>query len=668
MRSWGEELWDQWDSVSVHSQKGIDFLDTYCRFVKERSTIEADYAKNLRKLVKSFSPKKKEDSEKFTVLVAFRDCIKETGDMAGQHELIAEDLNTQIAIRIHDLIKELKEERKKNLAEGVRLQQLLVASHQQLEKAKKNYEKSFRESEKAQDNFQRADADLNLSRAEVEKQRMNSSIKSQNCEDYKNEYANQLQKTNTIQNDHYRSAMPSVMRNFQELDMKRIKDIKNLIVKSTEIERSVYPILLKCLDGIVKAANSIDETADSEAVIEKYKSGFDPPADVPFDDLSCSKQNGGGGGSDSGGDSNSLPGHHNHTSTPTGHGYPAHRSDTVKGTLSANRFRKRANLFTGIFGSNKHNNSSFLDKEDFNELPPNQRKKKIQQKIDEVSSKLSQETAARDALLKMKEVYEGNPSLGDPLTITGQLNDSCSAIDKLKQDLDKYQTMLDHPDPPAPSPTPPTRNQHHNTSNNSSNLGSGGGLGVTYANTTNNNGHASSPRSSLASHRTSFSEESISRSSHSPESGISLSQNSLPGSEMSGANGTAVNHHMMHHHNNTTATPPVTSHLHNSTTTTTTTAAAPAIPLADADELDGDADDSNEFDADLLPVIGTCRALYGFDGVSEGSMALAEGEELAVIELDAGDGWTRVRKPLPDGGEEGFVPTSYIQVTLNSNC
>lgn len=91
---------------------------------------------------------------------------------------------------------------------------------------------------------------------------------------------------------------------------------------------------------------------DSEAVIEKYKSGFESPGDVPFDDLSTMRQNGSDGGS--GGDSNSLPGHNssNH-STPGQGGNPAHRSDTVKGTISAARFKKRANLFTGIFGSNK---------------------------------------------------------------------------------------------------------------------------------------------------------------------------------------------------------------------------------------------------------------------------------------------------------------------------
>lgn len=44
---------------------------------------------------------------------------------------------------------------------------------------------------------------------------------------------------------------------------------------------------------------------------------------------------------------------------------------------------------------------------------------------------------------------------------------------------------------------------------------------------------------------------------------------------------------------------------------------------------------------------------------------MAENEELHVIELDQGDGWTRVRR-MATGNlvEEGFVPTSYIESTL----
>lgn len=43
---------------------------------------------------------------------------------------------------------------------------------------------------------------------------------------------------------------------------------------------------------------------------------------------------------------------------------------------------------------------------------------------------------------------------------------------------------------------------------------------------------------------------------------------------------------------------------------------------------------------------------------------MEENEELHVIELDQGDGWTRVRRIGGVHGDEGFVPTSYIESTL----
>jgi len=50
---------------------------------------------------------------------------------------------------------------------------------------------------------------------------------------------------------------------------------------------------------------------------------------------------------------------------------------------------------------------------------------------------------------------------------------------------------------------------------------------------------------------------------------------------------------------------------------------------------------------------------------SEGSIPMSEGEELQVIEIDQGDGWTRVRRANNSNGwDEGFVPTSYIECTL----
>ena len=82
--------------------------------------------------------------------------------MAGQRELVAENLQSQVISGISLLSKTLRDERKKSLQEGMDFQQNLSAQIAALDRAKKNYEKAYREAEKAVENYQRADADFNL--------------------------------------------------------------------------------------------------------------------------------------------------------------------------------------------------------------------------------------------------------------------------------------------------------------------------------------------------------------------------------------------------------------------------------------------------------------------------------------------------------------------------
>ncbi|KAK5613847.1 Formin-binding protein 1 [Crenichthys baileyi] len=48
--SWGTELWDQFDNLEKHTQWGIEFVEKYTKFVKERSEIEVSYAKQIRRI------------------------------------------------------------------------------------------------------------------------------------------------------------------------------------------------------------------------------------------------------------------------------------------------------------------------------------------------------------------------------------------------------------------------------------------------------------------------------------------------------------------------------------------------------------------------------------------------------------------------------------------
>ncbi|CAL7947832.1 unnamed protein product [Xylocopa violacea] len=652
--SWGTELWDQYENLSLHTQKGIEFLERYGHFIRDRCAIEVEYAAKLRRLVKSYQPKKKEEEDyQYSPCRAFKMELNEVNDQAGQREVIAENLQANVLRELNILVKDFKEDRKKHLQEGARLMANLTGQIGNLERARKAYEKAFREAERAVENYQRADADLNLSRAEVEKQRMNMTLKTQQSEEAKTEYANQLQKTNDMQTLHYHTAMPEVFQHLQELDEKRIKNMRNYMLKSVEIERAVAPIIAQCLDGIEKAANEINEKKDTLLVIERYKSGFQPPGDFPFEDLSVAKTY----------DSNSQ------LSQPVMQ--PIHNHHlTVKGTVSGGKIKKRVGLF-GIFSSNKtatkgrylsfthavkcihatftmlsllsfystlppvivflihslndtllgfvsceqqklieNNMPGYGDgaKEDCSDLPPNQRKKRLQQRLDEIQAKIQQETAARDGLMKMKGVYEQNPALGDPMSIEGQLNQSSNKLDKLGAELAKFQGYLEEAmragvslSSPSQAPRKPTSNGSATrplSSRRSSHSGGEESLSRSASDSSVSNANANQPMHKKSAPGTP-------QPTHGPESGLGESRTSLPGSG-------------------------------------------------------GEEYYVDEIDAQ--PPLGTCRALYPFDATSEGSIPMYDGEELYMIELDQGDGWTRVRRisqPI-----EGFVPTSYIECHL----
>lgn len=342
--SWSTELWDQFDTISNHTAKGIEFLEKLGQFVKDRCLIEIDYATKLRKLAKNHDQSKRRDDEKeFTYHKAFSQLLKEITDMAGQHEVVAENFSNQIVKEITIISKDLKDERKRHLNEGVKYQNILNTSLNQLDKSKKYYDKAFRESEKAEENRQKADKDLNLSRADLKKFETISLTKERACDNSKTDYAKQLQVANQAQREHYTQFMPKVFQQLQDMENRRIECTKNFMKLSAIIQKNVQPIVNKCLDGVIDAANTINPNADAQLVVDRFKSGMQPPDDIPFEDLSaraalCETESTQSKGS-------SLIYTH------------SLKSDSLRHTFTARGLRKRSRIL-GIFGANKVSNHS----------------------------------------------------------------------------------------------------------------------------------------------------------------------------------------------------------------------------------------------------------------------------------------------------------------------
>ncbi|XP_022053620.2 formin-binding protein 1-like isoform X2 [Acanthochromis polyacanthus] len=558
--SWGTELWDQFDNLDKHTQWGIDFLERYAKFVKERLDIEQNYAKQLRNLVKKYSPKRPKDEEpRFTSCLSFYSILNELNDYAGQREVVAEEMAHRVYGELMRYSQDLKAERKHHLQEGRKAQQHLDHCWKQMDNSKRKFERECREAEKSQLTYERLDNDINATKSEVEKAKSQYYMRTHMADESKNEYAAQLQNFNGEQWKHFNNAIPHIFKNLQGMDERRTVKLGETYRSFAEAERRVIPIVSKCLEGMVSAAKAVDERRDSAIVVESFKSGFDPPGDFPFEDFS---QNLSRTGSD-GTISNTPKGDRDRDGAPGSRPDPKHATSKTKNKL-------------WLFGKKPKAPSL----EDFSHLPPEQRRKRLQQRIDELGKELQKEMDQRDALNKMKDVYEKNPQMGDPNSLQPKISETICNMEKLRSEIHKNETWLSEVE--------------------------------------GKQGSRGDRRHSADNHH------------HTPQGRESP--------EGSYTDDTSQEHHTPHHRS---------------------TPAKPGPPNPDPHEFDDEFDDD-----DPLPVIGHCKALYSFDGQNEGTLVMAEDEVLYIIEEDKGDGWTRARK---QSGEEGYVPTSYVEITLEKN-
>ncbi|XP_055077384.1 formin-binding protein 1-like isoform X2 [Periophthalmus magnuspinnatus] len=617
--SWGTELWDQFENLDKHTQWGIDFLERYAKFVKERLEIEQNYAKQLRNLVKKYCPKRPKDEEpRFTACLSFYAILNELNDYAGQRELVAEEMGHKVYGELMRYGQDLKAERKHHLQEGRKAQQYLDQCWKQMDSSKKKFERECREAEKSQVTYERLDNDINATKSEVEKAKSQYYLRTHMADESKNEYAAQLQNFNAEQWKHFNNAIPHIFKNLQDMDERRTVKLGETYRSFAEAERRVIPIVSKCLEGMVLAAKAVDERKDSGIVVESFKSGFEPPGDFPFEDFSQTL--------------NRTSSDSTITTTPRGEKEvtqgsrpdPRHMNRTKNklwpfGTkkpkftpppppqLSSTRARPPSNLFpSSRFSTDLV--SHYLSEikttvpripqnlkglkrgvrqeagpppEDFSHLPPEQRRKRLQQRIDELQKELQKEVDQREALNKMKDVYGKNHKLGDPSSLEPKISETICNMEKLRSEIHRHETWL------AEVEGKQSRGDRRHSADN--------------------HHHAPPGRES-------------------PEGSYT--------------DDTSQEHSTPHHRSH----PPPTGHR----------------PSDNTHESDDEFDDD-----DPLPVIGHCKALYSYDGQDEGTLVMAEDEVLYVIEQDKGDGWTRARK---QSGEEGYVPTTYVDITMEKNC
>uniref|UniRef100_A0A8C1LP38 Thyroid hormone receptor interactor 10b n=1 Tax=Cyprinus carpio TaxID=7962 RepID=A0A8C1LP38_CYPCA len=333
---WGSDLWDQHDVIERHTQSGLDLLERYVKFVKDRAEVEQNYAKQLRNLSKKYSRRgvKEDQDTKLINQQPFQDVLNELNNYAAHREQLSEIMTVNICVELSRNLQELRQERKNHLCEVKKAQQNLESSFKLLETSKKRFEKEWREAEKANQQTERVQQEVSATKADVEKAKQHAHFRVHLADECKNEYASQLQKYNQEQNNLYHSEIPSVYKKLQEMEERCIRLLADGYVQFSETEKNMLPNINKCLDAIISTGRNINE-----------------------------KQV--------------------HTLTHT------HTSDVLAPPSL----------------------------EDLSRLPPDQRSRRLQEKINDIQKELQRETEKSEALMKMKGVYEQNSQLGDPSSL-----------------------------------------------------------------------------------------------------------------------------------------------------------------------------------------------------------------------------------------------------------
>eukprot|EP00092_Neocalanus_flemingeri_P058116 GFUD01069205.1.p1 GENE.GFUD01069205.1~~GFUD01069205.1.p1 ORF type:complete len:558 (+),score=166.38 GFUD01069205.1:488-2161(+) len=392
--SWGVELWDRYDSVVNQVSQSSRELDTwYGSFFKERSKIENEYARSLRKLIKTYMPKdkKKNNEDESTQTNGFRLILVELGYQAGQHELLADTYGKECSKGIDDRLKEVKKEMKKNKKEAETIEKSLSQSYKSLDNRKLKYQKAHTELELTSNTFKKTESDGTISRHEVDKMRAMTNKKTRESDDTKAQYAHQLIQTNKSQQEYYHQLLPAVLNNLQNLAIGNCEFFKNLISKCVKHEKDVAPIVVKCHEEMENVIGKINAKKDSEITINRLKTGSVPPADFMFEEL--------------------MP------------GMEIKSNAERKNSMSRGRSKQALNVEKG--------NINYF-----------QRKRELEKKIEAQESDVLKGQKEMKSLQLMIQTYTQNPKFGDAKQFQGELDAAAQKVQLLESELHAMQTEL----------------------------------------------------------------------------------------------------------------------------------------------------------------------------------------------------------------------------------
>lgn len=180
---------------------------------------------------------------------------------------------------------------------------------------------------------------------------------------------------------------------------------------------------------MLSAISGIEPKTDTAAVVELLKTGYPRPPPFQMEEL--------GGPPDSyyGGDV-----------VDTGAGSTLKRGVLGSGgkrSENSKQVARKQSMHQKLFGNGNDKHKSDGSSNDYSSLPPQQRVRRIQQKLDQLRGEQATTLESHKACIKMQTVYKDNPKMGNPADCEGKLAEFAKKAQELDQQIKRYEALLE---------------------------------------------------------------------------------------------------------------------------------------------------------------------------------------------------------------------------------
>ncbi|KAJ3412359.1 Formin-binding protein 1 [Chytridiales sp. JEL 0842] len=293
---------DQWQEVERYTSEGVHSMMSLNEFMKKRSDIEAEYARSLQRLTKTYkdelarkatdkrSPQYNKAVTESTMHGAWTQVLAEADNVANHHLLISEKLNTELRKTIKyqaqdnekkfkerfDEVKKANAELQKQVTTMEKLREKFDMEKVTMETARQNYEKAFK-------NPKLTEKDVAAARSEAEKR---ASIATEVME----QYQKSIDDTNEKKTKHFTVVLPTLLNEIQSEDENhRIRATKVALNKYHELLASIQPGIDAGLENISVAFQKISAEYDSQIFVSSLRTGDSVPEDYVFEEKAVAR-------------------------------------------------------------------------------------------------------------------------------------------------------------------------------------------------------------------------------------------------------------------------------------------------------------------------------------------------------------------------------------------